>query len=164
VLPPDSNVLPAGVGTVDQVRPPSSVYLMITHVGQSEVPSPSTQPVSGEIQLESTHHVAALGAEAAEVVDLALLVAGLAELVPATVRVMTTAVTKPSLRTVGIYTTSPGRQGAGLGHQPWSRSRILAASRRSWPSALRREPPNPSRLCGAARRANRPRREATRQP
>jgi len=80
------------------MRPPSSVYLIITQVEQPALPSPSTQPVSGDTQLESTHHVVVLLAAA-------VVVGGLAKLVPATtVRVMTTAATTPSLRIIGIMT------------------------------------------------------------
>jgi hypothetical protein len=54
--------------------------------------------VSGDIQLESTHQVVVLLA-------VAVVVGGLAELVPATtVRVMTTAPTTRSLRTERIMT------------------------------------------------------------
>ena len=90
---------------------------MRMHDGQLALPSPSTQPVSGDIQVESTHHVVVLLA-AAVVVDRGVLVGGLAELVPATtVRVMTTAATKPSLRTGHSYTTGACRRAVGFGHQ-----------------------------------------------
>jgi hypothetical protein len=113
----DSASRAPGVGTADQLRPPVFVYLMRMHDGQLALPSPSTQPVSGDIQVESTHHVVVLLA-AAVVVDRGVLVGGLAELVPATtVRVMTTAATKPSLRTGHSYTTGAFRRAVGFGHQ-----------------------------------------------
>ena len=67
--------------------------------------------MSGDTQLESTHHVVVLLAAA-------VVVGGLAELVPATtVRVMTTAATTTILRTVHSYTTGAwppvGRELAG---------------------------------------------------
>jgi hypothetical protein len=69
---------------------------MITQVEQPALPSPRTQPVSGDTQLESTHHVVVLLAAA-------VVVGGLAELVPATtVRVMTTAATATSLRIMDL--------------------------------------------------------------
>jgi len=81
-----------GVGTADQLRPaivcvPNEDARRATSFTLGRAP----QPVSGDIQVESTHHVVVLLA-AAVVVDPGVLVGGLAELVPATtVRVMTTA-------------------------------------------------------------------------
>jgi hypothetical protein len=69
---------------------------MITQVEHPALPSPSTQPARGDIQVESTHQVVVLLAAA-------VVVGGLAELVPATtVRVMTTAATATSLRIMDL--------------------------------------------------------------
>jgi hypothetical protein len=77
---------------------------MITQVEQPALPSPRTQPARGDIQVESTHQVVVLLAAA-------VVVGGLAELVPATtVRVMTTAATAPILRTERIMAL--GKAGA----------------------------------------------------
>jgi hypothetical protein len=80
------------------------VYLIITQVEQPALPSPRTQPARGDIQVESTHQAVVLLAAA-------VVVGGLAELVPATtVRVMTTAATAPILRTERIMAL--GKAGA----------------------------------------------------
>jgi hypothetical protein len=72
------------------------VYLIITQVEQPALPSPRTQPARGDIQVESTHQVVVLLAAA-------VVVGGLAELVPATtVRVMATAATAPILRIMDL--------------------------------------------------------------
>jgi len=63
----DSASRAPGVGTADQLRPPLFVYLMRMHDGQL-LTLAEHQPVSGDIQVESTHHVVVLLA-AAVVVD-----------------------------------------------------------------------------------------------
>ncbi len=89
---------------------------MRMHDGQLALPSPSTQPVSGDIQVESTHHVVVLLA-AAVVVDRGVLIGRLAELVlVASITVRVTTATRPSLRTVRIMAPATVARGSRYGH------------------------------------------------
>jgi hypothetical protein len=74
---------------------------MTAHAEQPVVPSPSTQPVSGDSHVESTHHVVTpLAATCTETV----LVAPAEPATHAAITVMATAATAPSLRTERIMT------------------------------------------------------------
>jgi hypothetical protein len=73
--------------------------------------------VSGDIQLESTHQVVTVVADVVAVVVLAVLVGRLAELVPAaSIGVMTTITTRPSLRTERIMAPATVAWGSRYGH------------------------------------------------
>ena len=75
--------------------PPSPVYLITAHEGQPACPSPSTQPVRGDTQVESSHQVVtALGAIRTEGLPVALAEPA----IHAAISVMATVAIAPSLR------------------------------------------------------------------
>ena len=101
------------------------MVLITKHAAHPALPSPSTQPTSGEIQVESAHQVVALTALADVVADAAVVDATggvVVELVQAaSATASTTVPITPSLRTVIIVSSITL---SGTSHDGHSTSRL----------------------------------------